>query len=68
MPFTTVDPTASNWFGTSLDSSSSFGQSPPTMFTGGSGGRNDLIVSPSSSTSHIDNFTGNEDDEMQQRK
>ncbi|KAI8340893.1 helix-loop-helix DNA-binding domain-containing protein [Chlamydoabsidia padenii] len=68
IPFNTVDPTASNWFGTSLDSSSSFGQSPPTMFTTGSGGgRNDLIVSPSTSTSHIDGFTGNEDDDMQQR-
>lgn len=72
MPFTTVNPTTSNWFGTSLDSSSSFGQSPPTMFTSGSvsGGnsRNDLIVSPSNSTSHLDGFTGNDDEEGQQRK
>ncbi|KAI8092559.1 helix-loop-helix DNA-binding domain-containing protein [Halteromyces radiatus] len=66
IPFNTVDPTASNWFGTSLDSSSSFGQSPPTMFATG-GGRNDLIVSPSNSTSHLDGFVGNEDDEVQQR-
>ncbi|KAI8331353.1 helix-loop-helix DNA-binding domain-containing protein [Chlamydoabsidia padenii] len=67
-PFNTVNPQAPNWFGTSLDSSSSFGQSPPTMFTAGSSGRNDLIVSPSTSTSHLDGFTGgNEDDEVQQR-
>lgn len=58
-----VDPTASNWFGTSLDSSSSFGQSPPMFPTG----RNDLIVSPSNSTSHLEYVT-NEDDEAQQRK
>ncbi|CAO3617545.1 unnamed protein product [Cunninghamella blakesleeana] len=57
-----VDPTASNWFGTSLDSSSSFGQSPPMFPTG----RNDLIVSPSNSTSHLEYVT-NEDDEAQQR-
>ncbi|CAO3615792.1 unnamed protein product [Cunninghamella echinulata] len=57
-----VDPTASNWFGTSLDSSSSFGQSPPMFATG----RNDLIVSPSNSTSHLE-YVANEDDEVQQR-
>lgn len=55
-----------NWFGTSLDSNgSSFGQSP--IFAG-----RDLIVSPSTSTGHIDNFTSsntnNEEDEAQQRK
>ncbi|KAI7887447.1 HLH-domain-containing protein [Lichtheimia hyalospora FSU 10163] len=51
---------AQNWFGTSLDStSSSFGQSP--IFNG-----RDLVVSPSTSTSHIDGFTG-EEDEAQQR-
>ncbi|KAI8391370.1 helix-loop-helix DNA-binding domain-containing protein [Radiomyces spectabilis] len=59
IPFT--DPNNSAWFGTSLDStSSSFGQSP--IF----GGR-DVIVSPSTSASHLDGFTGTEDDEMQQR-
>ncbi|ORZ09274.1 helix-loop-helix DNA-binding domain-domain-containing protein [Absidia repens] len=69
IPFTTVDPTASNWFGTSLDSSSSFGQSPPSALytTIPNGGRNDLIVSPSSSTSHLDGLVGNDDDEAQQR-
>ncbi|SAM06801.1 hypothetical protein [Absidia glauca] len=71
MPFTTVNPTTSNWFGTSLDSSSSFGQSPPTMFTSGSvnGGnsRSDLIVSPSNSTSQLDGFPGNDDEEGHQR-
>ncbi|KAI8077488.1 hypothetical protein BDF21DRAFT_341780 [Thamnidium elegans] len=52
-----------NWFGTSMDSNgSSFGQSP--IFHGNN---RDLIVSPSTSTSHLDGFTGNEDDEGQQR-
>lgn len=59
-----------NWFGTSLDSNgSSFGQSP--IFNG-----RDLIVSPSTSTSHLDNFATtnslhsnpNDDEEAQQRK
>lgn len=55
---------AQNWFGTSMDSNgSSFGQSP--IFNGN--GR-DLIVSPSTSASHLDGFTGNDDDEGQQRK
>lgn len=54
-----------NWFGTSMDSNgSSFGQSP--IFHGGNS--RDLIVSPSTSTSHLDGFTGNEDEEGQQRK
>ena len=53
-----------NWFGTSMESNgSSFGQSP--IF--GASGR-DLIVSPSTSTSHLDGFTGNEEEEGQQRK
>ncbi|CAO3600092.1 unnamed protein product [Absidia cylindrospora] len=69
IPFTTVDPTASNWFGTSLDSNSSFGQSPPSaMYTAiPNGGRSDLIVSPSNSTSHLNGLVGNDDDEAQQR-
>jgi hypothetical protein len=55
---------AQNWFGTSMDSNgSSFGQSP--IFNGN--GR-DLIVSPSTSTGHLDGFTGNEDEDGQQRK
>ncbi|KAI7871629.1 hypothetical protein BDF14DRAFT_1718732 [Spinellus fusiger] len=55
-----ADPNAQHWFGTSLDSTgSSFGQSP--IF----GGR-DLIMSPSTSTGHIDGF-GGDDDEHQQR-
>ncbi|KAI8997296.1 helix-loop-helix DNA-binding domain-containing protein [Pilobolus umbonatus] len=50
-----------NWFGTSIDSTgSSFGQSP--IFAG-----RDLIISPSTSASHLDGFNGNEDDENQQR-
>jgi hypothetical protein len=59
-------PPSNNWFGTSLDStSSSFGQSPPVF----NNGRVDLIVSPSNSTSHLDGqFTGTEEDEGQQRK
>ena len=74
-PISFADPNAQNWFGTSLDSNgSSFGQSP--IF----GGR-DLIVSPSTSTGHLDGATGGytttggpgaggagEDDELQQRK
>ncbi|KAI9494533.1 helix-loop-helix DNA-binding domain-containing protein [Zychaea mexicana] len=70
-PISFADPNAQNWFGTSLDSNgSSFGQSP--IF----GGR-DLIVSPSTSTGHLDGSTtgggypggagGGEDDELQQR-
>ncbi|KAI7846810.1 hypothetical protein BDC45DRAFT_493031 [Circinella umbellata] len=59
-----------NWFGTSMDSvGSSFGQSPP-IFNGGPtpiGGRNDLIVSPSTSTSQLDGITTGEEDETQQR-
>ncbi|KAG1240846.1 hypothetical protein G6F68_017264 [Rhizopus microsporus] len=48
-----------NWFGTSLDSNtSSFGQSP--IFTG--------IVSPSASTGHLDNYTVNDDEEVNQKK
>jgi hypothetical protein len=60
VPF--ADPSA-NWFGTSMDSNtSSFGQSP--VF----GGR-DLLVTPSNSTGHlIEGFTGQEDDELSQRK
>ncbi|KAI9259585.1 helix-loop-helix DNA-binding domain-containing protein [Phascolomyces articulosus] len=69
IPFT--DPNAQNWFGTSLDSNgSSFGQSP--IF----GGR-DLIVSPSTSTGHLDAAASGystaggpgtgEDEEAQQR-
>lgn len=55
---------AQNWFGTSMDSNgSSFGQSP--IFNGN--GR-DLIVSPSTSTGHLDGFAGNDDEEGQQRK
>lgn len=55
-----------NWFGTSLDSNgSSFGQSP--IFAG-----RDLIVSPSTSTGHLDNnfntTSPNDEDETQQRK
>lgn len=57
-----------NWFGTSMDSNgSSFGQSP--IFNG-----RDLIVSPSTSASHLDGYTGSsmsgnlDDDESQQRK
>ncbi|KAI8098393.1 uncharacterized protein B0P05DRAFT_521769 [Gilbertella persicaria] len=52
-----------NWFGTSLDSNgSSFGQSP--VFNN----HRDIIVSPSTSSSHLDSFTNNqEDDENQQR-
>ncbi|KAG1147095.1 hypothetical protein G6F37_006543 [Rhizopus arrhizus] len=47
-----------NWFGTSLDSNtSSFGQSP--IFTG--------IVSPSASTGHLDNYTVNDDEEVNQK-
>ncbi|KAI8150265.1 hypothetical protein BJV82DRAFT_573437 [Fennellomyces sp. T-0311] len=66
-PISFADPNAQNWFGTSLDSNgSSFGQSP--IF----GGR-DLIVSPSTSTGHLDangypaSGAGGEDDELQQR-
>ncbi|KAG2219492.1 hypothetical protein INT45_010412 [Circinella minor] len=71
-PISFADPNAQNWFGTSLDSNgSSFGQSP--IF----GGR-DLIVSPSTSTGHLDGTaysttTGvgpggpGEEDELQQR-
>ncbi|KAI9030133.1 helix-loop-helix DNA-binding domain-containing protein [Phycomyces nitens] len=56
-----ADPNAQHWFSTSLDSTgSSFGQSP--IF----GGR-DLIVSPSTSTGHIEGYVGPEDDEHQQR-
>ncbi|KAG2219686.1 hypothetical protein INT45_001858 [Circinella minor] len=59
-----------NWFGTSMDSvGSSFGQSPP-IFNGGPTpieGRNDLIVSPSTSTSQLDGLTTGEEDETQQR-
>jgi hypothetical protein len=60
IPF--ADP-STNWFGTSMDSNaSSFGQSP--VF----GGR-DLLVTPSNSTGHlIEGFTGQEDDELSQRK
>ncbi|KAG0171478.1 hypothetical protein DFQ28_009204 [Apophysomyces sp. BC1034] len=59
IPF--ADPNAQNWFGTSLDSTgSSFGQSP--IF----GGR-DIIVSPSTSTGHLDGYAGTEDDELQHR-
>lgn len=58
-----------NWFGTSLDSNgSSFGQSP--IFSG-----RDLIVSPSTSSGHLDLIGNNsninmngDDDENQQRK
>jgi hypothetical protein len=57
-----------NWFGTSMDSNgSSFGQSP--IFAG-----RDLIVSPSTSASHLDGYTGSsvsgnlDDDESPQRK
>ncbi|KAI8063743.1 helix-loop-helix DNA-binding domain-containing protein [Gongronella butleri] len=61
MPFSSVaDPNSANWFSTSIDSSSSFGQSPPIF-------RPDLIVSPSNSTSHLDSFAANDDDEAQQR-
>ncbi|KAI7866885.1 hypothetical protein BDF14DRAFT_1727475 [Spinellus fusiger] len=50
-----------NWLGTSLDSaSSSFGHSP--IFTG----RN-LILSPSTSSGHLEGFHGHEDDDHQQR-
>ncbi|KAG0169654.1 hypothetical protein DFQ28_005895 [Apophysomyces sp. BC1034] len=56
-----ADAGAQNWFGTSLDSaSSSFGQSP--IFAG-----RDLIVSPSTSTGHLDGFAAGDDDESQQR-
>ncbi|KAI9274683.1 helix-loop-helix DNA-binding domain-containing protein [Phascolomyces articulosus] len=56
-----------NWFGTSMDSvGSSFGQSPP-IFNGPGGGRNELIVSPSTSTSQLDGLTTGEEDETQQR-
>ncbi|KAI9491449.1 hypothetical protein BDB00DRAFT_883829 [Zychaea mexicana] len=55
-----------HWFGTSMDSvGSSFGQSPPIF--GGAGGRGDLIVSPSTSTSQLDGLTAGEEDETQQR-
>ena len=63
--------TSHNWFGTSMDSvGSSFGQSPP-IFNGGPttvGRRNDLIVSPSTSTGQLDGLTAGEEDEAQQRK
>lgn len=64
MAFSNDNNNQQNWFGTSMDSNgSSFGQSP--IFNGN--GR-DLIVSPSTSTGHLDGFTGNnEDDEGQQR-
>ncbi|ORX44574.1 HLH-domain-containing protein [Hesseltinella vesiculosa] len=60
IPFSSVGDPSANWFSTSMDSSSSFGQSPP-MF------RPDLIVSPSNSSSHLDSFAANEEDEGQQR-
>lgn len=54
-----ADPNAQNWFGTSVDSTgSSFGQSP--IFN--------HMVSPSTSTSHLDNIASAEDEEAQQRK
>ncbi|CDH58224.1 hypothetical protein RO3G_15783 [Lichtheimia corymbifera JMRC:FSU:9682] len=58
-PLSFGDPNAQNWFGTSLDSTgSSFGQSP--IFGG--------MVSPSTSTGHLDGYpAGTEDDEIQQR-
>ncbi|KAF7731695.1 hypothetical protein EC973_008866 [Apophysomyces ossiformis] len=60
IPFT--EQNAQNWFGTSLDSTgSSFGQSP--IFVG-----RDMIISPSTSTGHLDAYAGTEDDESQQRK
>ncbi|KAF7729050.1 hypothetical protein EC973_005081 [Apophysomyces ossiformis] len=60
-PMSFADAGAQNWFGTSLDSaSSSFGQSP--IFA-----TRDLIVSPSTSTGHLDGFATTEDDESQQR-
>ncbi|KAI7850911.1 hypothetical protein BDC45DRAFT_446369 [Circinella umbellata] len=67
-PISFADPNAQHWFGTSLDSNgSSFGQSP--IF-----GARDLIVSPSTSTGHLDGATygvgqggAGEDEELQQR-
>ncbi|KAI9321615.1 helix-loop-helix DNA-binding domain-containing protein [Dichotomocladium elegans] len=58
-PISFADPNAQNWFGTSLDSTgSSFGQSP--IFGG--------MVSPSTSTGHLDGYPGGgDDDEIQQR-
>lgn len=63
-PISFGDPNAQNWFGTSLDSTgSSFGQSP--IF--GSG--RDLMISPSTSTGHLDGASMlNEDDEIQQQR
>ncbi|KAI9022794.1 hypothetical protein CLU79DRAFT_750778 [Phycomyces nitens] len=50
-----------NWFGTSLDStSSSFGQSP--IFPG-----RDFIVSPSTSSGHLEGVNGQEEEEGQQK-
>lgn len=58
------DNSQQNWFGTSMDSNgSSFGQSP--IFHGNN---RDLIISPSTSSSHLDGFTGNDEEEGQQRK
>lgn len=62
MPY---DNGSQSWLGTSLDSTgSSFGQSP--VFGGG----RDLIVSPTTSTGHLDASFANPDDDMeaQQRK
>lgn len=54
-----ADPNAQTWFGTSVDSTgSSFGQSP--IFSN--------MVSPSTSTSHLEIIASPEDEEAQQRK